>query len=250
MTNLHIFGTRALLRAAEIAGVSRFVHCSSSVTVGFSNTHPVDEEPSENWSMNPSDIYGKKGALRHYYNTKVQSEDLVLGWGNLDTVVVNPDYILGAWDVKPTSGQMILSLCKGRLPVYPLGGKCFLGARDCALAHVAAMERGTSGERYLLGYHNLTYRDMLTISAQIAGVSPPKIPMPRTGTRVLGSIGQVLIGIDAHRFAGLDPYVLRSTEENRFRSGIKMVQELGVNPEPIDQAIEETIRWFKDNGYY
>ena len=48
-----------------------------------------------------------------------------MGWEGLDTVVVNPDYILGPWDVKPTSGQMILSLCKGRLPVYPKGGKCF-----------------------------------------------------------------------------------------------------------------------------
>ena len=55
-----------------------------------------------------NETYGTQVHLRHYYNTKKQSEDLVLGWEEFDTVVVNPDYILGPWDVKPTSGQMIL----------------------------------------------------------------------------------------------------------------------------------------------
>ena len=99
MTNLHVFGTRALLRAAELAGVARFVHCSSSVTVGFSETLPNKDEVCENWAMDPNQIYGRTGALRHYYNTKIQSEELVLGWENLETLVVNPDYILGPLDV-------------------------------------------------------------------------------------------------------------------------------------------------------
>lgn len=249
MTQVHIFGTRALLRAAEQANVRRFVHCSSSITVGFSNTKPDPTEPCEDWSIHPNVIYGSSGALRHYYNTKKQSEDLVLGWEGVDTVVVNPDYILGAWDVKPTSGQMILSLCKGRLPVYPTGGKCFLGAEDCALAHIAAMEKGTRGERYLLGAHNLTYRELPSKAAEVAGTSAPRFAVPRIGTQLLSSLGGPLIALDPHRFAGLDPHVLRSMQENRYRSGAKMIQELGVTPQPIEEAIEATIRWFKDHQY-
>ena len=249
MTQVHIFGTRALLRAAEQAKVRRFVHCSSSITVGFSNTDPNSKEDCEDWQLNPNTIYGTSGALRHYYNTKKQSEDLVLGWEGLDTVVVNPDYILGPWDVKPTSGQMILSLCKGRLPVYPKGGKCFLGADDCAAAHIAAMEKGLRGERYLLGAHNLTYRDLLSKAATILGKAPPKFSVPRLGTQLLSRVSGPLISLDPHRFAGLDPHVLRSMQENRFRTGAKMSRELGVHPKPIDHAIEATIQWFNDFKY-
>lgn len=249
MTQVHIFGTRAMLRAAEQAKVRRFVHCSSSITVGFANTTPDPDKDCEDWSIDTNKIYGSTGALRHYYNTKSQSEGLVLGWEELDTVVVNPDYILGPWDVKPTSGQMILSLCKGRLPVYPKGGKCFLGADDCADAHIAAMEKGTRGERYLLGAHNLTYQALLTKAADVLGKRPPRFPVPQIGTKVLSAIGGPLITLDPHRFAGLDPRVLRSMQENRFRTGAKMIRELGVEPKPIEHAIEATIRWFKDHQY-
>ena len=210
MTQVHIFGTRALLRAAEKAKVRRFVHCSSSVTVGFSGTIPNAKEDCEDWSIHPGDIYGTTGALRHYYNTKKQSEDLAIGWEGLETVVVNPDYILGPWDVKPTSGQMILSLCKGRLPVYPKGGKCFLGAEDCAKAHMAAMHKGVPGERYLLGAHNLKYQELLQKASEVMGKTPPRFAVPRLGTELLRTIGKPLIALDAHRFAGLDPYVMRS----------------------------------------
>ena len=250
MTQVHVFGTRALLNAAEQAGVSRFVHCSSSVTVGFAQKKPNAIEECESWSFDPNVIYGTSGALRHYYNTKVQSEDLVLGWVGLETVVVNPDYILGAYDVKPTSGQMLLSLCKGRLPVYPGGGKCFLGAKDCAQAHLAAMTHGRPGQRYLLGHHNLTYKELLTSAASVLGTSAPRWQMPTLGTSVLGMLGKRLSSVDPHRFAGLNPYVLRSMQENRYRTGAKMIGELNVQPAPIEEAIEETIRWFKDNGYY
>jgi dihydroflavonol-4-reductase len=250
MTQVHIFGTRALLNAAEQAGVKRFVHCSSSVTVGFAQKKPNAIEECEGWSFDPNVIYGTSGALRHYYNTKVQSEDLVLGWVGLETVVVNPDYILGAYDVKPTSGQMLLSLCKGRLPVYPSGGKCFLGARDCAQAHLAAMTEGRAGQRYLLGHHNLTYKELLESAATVLGTSAPRWKLPTVGTSVLGTVGKRLASVDPHRFAGLNPYVLRSMQENRYRTGAKMIGELNVQPTPIEEAIEETIRWFKDNGYY
>ena len=213
-----------MLRAAEQAKVRRFVHRSSSVTVGFTKTEPNPENDCEDWGINPNDlIYGTTGALRHYYNTKKQSEDLVLA-KELDTVVVNPDYILGPWDVKPTSGQMILSLCKGRLPVYPKGGSAFFGADDCATAHIAAMEKGTRGERYLLGAHNLTYRELLTKSATVLGKNPPRFAIPKIGTRLLSRIGGPLIALDPHRFAGLDPHVLKSMQENRFRTGAKMIR--------------------------
>ena len=149
MTQVHVFGTRALLRAAEMARVRRFLTCSSSITVGFGDLDSLGHEDSP---VDPSRMVGNSGALRWYFDTKKQSEQLTLGWESMETVVVNPDYIFGAFDVKPTSGQMIVTMAKRGIPFYPLGGKCFLGAADCTRAHVAAMEKGRDGQRYLLGY--------------------------------------------------------------------------------------------------
>ena len=155
MYTLHVYGTRALLRAAERAKVKRFVLCSSSITVAYgSKDHPGTEADS----FDPIHSYGGSGALFAYYRSKLQAEQLALGWKSLDSVVVNPDYIIGPYDVKPTSGQLILSMSKRWLPFYPRGGKCFLGADECSQAHIAAALHGKKGERYLLGGHNLSYK--------------------------------------------------------------------------------------------
>lgn len=246
MTQVHVFGTRALLRAAEIAGVKRFLTCSSSITVGFGD---LDSPGNENSPVNISQTVGVSGALRWYFDTKKQAEEITLGWESMETVVVNPDYILGAFDVKPTSGQMIVTMAKRGIPFYPAGGKCFLGAEDCARAHLAAMEKGRNGQRYLLGYHNYSYREILEKMAKITGRRAPILSMPTRAMKLAGRVGQVASRLDKHRFAGLEPMVLLSMQEKRYRSGQKMVDELGIQPEPIEVAIETAYRWFRENGY-
>ena len=246
MTNLHIFSTRALLRATEMAKVPRFVHCSSSITVGFGSKNHLGTEDS---SLDPM-VYGESGPLRHYYNTKKQSENMVLGWEGLDTVVVNPDYILGPWDIKPTSGQLILSMMRGHIPVYPNGGKCFLGAKDCAKAHIAAWQKGKKGQRYLLGYHNHSYQEIMEkIATTIGKRSPPKLAIPHSLTPWMAKIGNVISSAQPDKWAGLNGYVLQSMQEERYRSGEKMYTELGIIPEPIEHSIAEAVRWFRDHNY-
>jgi len=246
MVNLHVYGTRALLRAAEKAKVERFLYCSSSITVAFgSKTNPGTEEQF----FDAVAAYGSSGALFTYYRSKIQAEQLVKGWKSLDTVIVNPDYIIGPYDVKPTSGQLILSMTKRWLPVYPQGGKCFLGAEDCAQGHIAAVQYGRSGERYLLGGHNLHYRDFMNEVAKVVGCRPPKFPLPKKIIGMVGAIGAFANGIDPHRFAGLEPHVLRAMQEERYRDPKKMITELKITPQPISKAIQEAYTWFGQHGY-
>ena len=246
MVNLHVFGTRALLKAAQKASVRRFVHCSSSITVPFGSKESPATEAG--W-FDPTPIYGVSGALRSYYNSKLQSEDLVLGWHGIERVVVNPDYIIGSLDVKPTSGQLILSMAKHPVWFYPLGGKCFLGAEDCAQAHIAAAEKGRSGERYLLGWENLSYLELMSMIAEVVGCSPPKFPIPYRAMKLAARLGKIANRLDAHRFAGLEPQVLMSMQQERYRDGSKMCQELGITPRPIYESIESAYRWFCQQGY-
>jgi len=174
---------------------------------------------------------------------------LVLGWRGMECIVVNPDYIIGPWDIKPTSGALIVRMAKNYVPFYPKGGKCFLGAVDCARAHIAAMEKGRPGQRYLLGYHNQSYQQMMTSIAEVVGRKAPKLAMPSALLGLAGRAGNWASRIDKHRFAGLDVNVLRSMQQERYRSGAKMLRELEIKPQDIKVSIEEAYKWFLQHGY-
>ncbi|MCB9758234.1 MAG: NAD-dependent epimerase/dehydratase family protein [Alphaproteobacteria bacterium] len=249
MQAVHVDGTRALCDAALAAGVRRLLLCSSSVTVGFGPRHdPGDEETP---FRDLDEIYGSDGPLRWYHDTKRAAEALVCGYipRGLETVIVCPDYIIGAWDIKPTSGALVLTMCKRFVPVYPRGGKCFQDADDCAAGHLLAVDRGAPGRRYLLGNENHAYREFMDIIARVTGQRPPVLPLPRAAAELAGFAGAVGSRVDPHRFAGLDRYVLRSMAQARYRSGARAIRELGVPQTPLEVSVEKAVRWFRDHGY-
>lgn len=242
MRMLHLEATRALLTAGRQVG-ARVLFCSSSVTVGFgSREAPGDEDTP----VDADAIYGKRGGLRVYHDTKLAAEAMVAEAGG---VVVNPDYVLGAWDVKPTSGQLLLSVARGWVPFYPKGGKCFVDADDCAAGHLAAMDRGQPGRRYLLGNHNLSYREFMGVCAELSGRRPPVFPLPSLGLRVVGRAGKLLQRVDAHRFVGLDSAVLLAMQQERYRSGRRSWDELGVPRTAIRETVKKALDWFEAHGY-
>jgi dihydroflavonol-4-reductase len=249
MRFIHVDATRNLMEAALKAGAERFVVCSSSVTVGWGTLEKPGDEQTP--ISNLDDVYGVGTALRAYYDSKVASEDLAKTYAaqGLGAVVVNPDYVIGEWDVKPTSGAMIVNISKHWIPVYPKGGKCFIGARDCADGHVLAMESGVPGRRYLLGLENHSYLSFMTTIAEVVGRRPPAFPIPSLVTQAAGLAGRVVARLDPHKATALDAQVLRSMQEERYRSGKLAIEELGLPHTPLDVCIERAFRWFRDHGY-
>ena len=245
MRDVHVFAARALCDAGARTGARRLVLCSSSITVGYGSLeHPGDE----NSPLDPTAAYGPSGPLRWYHDTKKQGEQLVLGWPGLETVVVNPDYVVGAFDIKPTSGQLILAMARHPVPFWPKGGKCFIDAGDCAQAHLQALDRGTPGRRYLLGNHNLRYRAFMSVIAEVTGQRPPFAPLPDTLLRLAARVGAIAKRAQPHRFAGMDRQVLLSMQQPRYRSGARARQELGMPATPLHDSVEAAWRWFREQG--
>ncbi len=242
MREVHVDAARALLGAARRADVP-FLYCSSSITTGYG---PRDRPGDEDTPVDADRVYGRAGPLRTYYETKRDGEGLTAAGGGY---IVNPDFVLGPWDVKPTSGQLLLSMARHPVPFYPRGGKCFVDAQDCAWGHVLAIERGTPGRRYLLGNHNLSYREFLSEAARVVGRSAPSVPIPNLALRAAGTAGRGLQRVDAHRFAGLDPVLLLAMQEQRYRSGARARAELGLPITPLDTTLRRTLAWFREHGY-
>lgn len=249
MEAIHVQATAALLQGAEEAGARRFLLCSSSITVGWGSAQaPADEESP---LPDPDRAFGRGTALRAYFETKRRAEGLVraaVGRG-LEGVIVNPDYVVGSWDAKPTSGALLLNMGLHGVPFYPQGGKCFIDAATCGLGHLLALERGTPGQRYLLGNQNLLYRDFMGRAARILGVRPPWLPLPRAATALVGAAGALLRRVAPHRFQTLDPQVLGAAQSIRFRDGSRARRELGLPVRTIEEGIEDAVRWFRDHGY-
>ncbi len=248
MRAVHVDATRALAEAALDLGIPRFVLCSSTVTVGWGSAEaPADEDTP---LPDPDAVYGRGTPLRAYHDTKLEAESLVRDAAarGLGAVIVNPDYVVGPWDQKPTSNALILQMARRWIPFWPRGGKCFVDAADCGRGHRLALVRGVPGRRYILGVHNLTYRDFMVRTARILGQLPPVAPLPRAATRLAGLAGSVLARLDPHLAAGLDRRVLESTASPRFRDGTRARTELGLPVTPIEASIEAAVRWFVDQG--
>lgn len=243
MQRTNVDGTRNVVEAVRRAGGPRLVHTSSVVAVGLSTgDQPCDE--TSPWNYEDFDL------TNAYALTKRQAEEHVLGAvraEGLDAVVVNPTYMLGPRDARPSSGKLLLDVARRRLPSWTLGYNNFVDVRDVARGMIAAWQRGRTGERYILGGHDLTYRALFELAAKVAGVAPPRLGLPLPLARVVGWWG------DRVERRGGEPVVnsvqVRYAFTDRFRfSSAKAERELGYAWGPLEPAVRDALEWFTAHG--
>jgi dihydroflavonol-4-reductase len=242
MWRTNVDGTDHVVAAARRAGVRRLVHCSSVDAIGLpEGDAPSTEETPWNWD--------RLGLDNPYARTKYESQRRVLAAARdgLDAVVVNPCYMLGAYDVRPSSGRMILEVAAGRALGYPSGGNNFVDVEDVVDGMIAAAARGGRGETYILGAANLTYRAIFTAIAGVVGVAPPRLPIPYAVARVGGWLGD-LVAAAGGREPGVSTLTVRMGYVRHYYSPAKAVAALGLRQTPIRAAIERAVAWFRQVG--
>ena len=251
---VNVEGTRNVCRAALEQGVRRLVHTSSIATIGCGTLDdPADETTGKGVRyLLPVAQKVPDPFSAPYYLTKREAEQVVLSHVDqgLDAVIVNPTYLVGPWDVKPSAGRMIIQVATGRQLVYPKrGGINFVDVRQAALGHVLAMKRGRTGERYILGGQNLTYRAFFERTAVIAGVRPPRWGVSYHTLALPAALGSLAGRAFQTSFRDKNLCVLRSGFLEHFVKQDKARRELGLEPTPIDDAIRDTLAWFVEHGY-
>ena len=243
MREVNITGTKNVLEAALAEGAQRVVYVSTVDTLGLSSRENPAHETWEHDSLakfkNP------------YMDTKYEAElaALEIARQGLDLVIVKPTYMIGEWDVKPTSGQMIVEVAKGRAVGYPGGGNNFVDVLDVAEGIVLALEKGRAGESYILANQegNLTYQEMFTLIAKEVGVRPPlfRLPYPL-------AVGAGYIFDIAGRLFGFEPDVNSVTARigyaPHYFTPAKAIRELGMPQSPIQGAIQRAFAWFQSRG--
>ena len=244
MYRSNVDGTRAILEAARKNGVRRVVHTSSVATMGFTaNGHPADENSP----------VALKDMIGHYKRSKFLSEQIALEAGrsgNLHVVVVNPTTPIGENDVKPTpTGRIIVDFLKRKFPAYVETGLNLVDATECARGHVAALEKGKSGERYILGGENLTLKQILDKLATITGLPSPKVKLPYVFAFAAGAVDETISGRLLHREPRATIDTVRMGKKKMFASSSKAERELGWKIIPVEDALRRAVEWFQTNGY-
>jgi dihydroflavonol-4-reductase len=239
----NVEGTRAVMAAALRAGVERVVHTSSVATLkplpngqASDETHPLEPE----------------AAVGAYKYSKVLAEravETMVERDNLPAVIVNPSTPIGPGDIRPTpTGRVIVEAAAGRMPAYIETGLNLVHVDDVASGHLAALQHGRIGERYILGGQNVLLRDMLAEIARQVGRTPPKLRLPRR-LMVPFAYGAEAVA----RITGREPFLtttgLRLAKDHMFFSSAKAERELNYRARPYAEAIAEAIAWFRARGY-
>jgi dihydroflavonol-4-reductase len=243
MYRSNLEGTRAILEAARKNGVRRVVYTSSVATIGFTrNGYPANEDSP----VSLADMIG------HYKRSKFMAEQLALeaGRSGLEVVVVNPTTPVGDQDVKPTpTGRIVVDFLKRKFPAYVETGLNLVDVRECARGHVTALEKGKSGERYILGGENLTLKQILDKLAKITGLPSPILKLPYIFAYAAGIADEIVTG----RLRGREPRAtidtVRMGAKKMFASSEKAERDLGWKIVPVESALRRAAEWFRVNGY-
>ena len=238
----NVEGTRIGMEEALRAGVERIVHTSSVATIAPRPGAAADE-------TRPLSADAAVGA---YKRSKVLAERLVEDMVRrqaLPAVIVNPSTPIGPRDVKPTpTGRIIVEAARGRMPAFVDTGLNLAHVDDVASGHLAALDRGRIGERYILGGENVHLGAMLADIARMVGRRPPRLRLPIAAVYPLAWGAEVLARLSAREpFATRDG--LKMARSHMFYSDAKARSELGYASRPYREGIADAISWFREAGY-
>ena len=231
IARVNVLGTQGLFAAAHLAGVESAVLTSSSATLGHEGQGHLARS------------YG-------YHESKIFQEHVAFA-SRLPTVAVLPTAPVGAGDWKPTpTGAMIVDFMRGKMIARPpaSGGMNLVDVEQVAQAHVAALERGSIGERYVIGGENFTFDALWDLLAELAGRPAPRVRAPLALMYAAAWLDEARC-----RVSGATPFVplegVRMSTRQMFVDSSAAERTLGVAQRPVLDALVRAVVWYRDHGY-
>ena len=240
-----VVGTSETLEATRRRRIARVVYTSSAATLGVSDgTEPMDESHSFNlpepWE---------------YADGKRKAEEIALAYAkDFELVAVLPTNVYGPGDWKPTAnGATVLRYLGWNAPLvdFPTidGGTNVVDVDDVAQGHLLAMEKGRSGERYVLGGENVTFEELIDLLAEITGLPGPGPKLGQGAAELFGRLSELRA-----RLGGDPPeisYALARDYVGKYTyvTSAKAEKELGYTHRSARRALARSVQWYLEHGY-
>lgn len=239
----NVRGTTNVMESALRCGVRTVVYTSTcGVLAPAVNGKPTNEDSRPPLSA----------MVGHYKRSKFLAEDEVrrfVGKG-VHVVIVNPTTPIGSMDRKPTpTGKVILDFLNGKMPAFLDTGLNFVDVEDVAIGHWLASERGSSGERYILGHANLRLEAFLKILAEATGMEPPAWKLPYIPVLWAAYVNEGLCRLTGKGAPMIPLTGVRMARHYMFFDCSKAVTQLAMPQNSLELAAEKAIDWYMRNGY-
>lgn len=234
---VNVAGTRNVVGAALEKRARRFVHTSSISAYGLQRGR-IDERAPQLGRVSPV----------NYQRSKYLAEEAVragIGRG-LQAVILNPAAILGRYDTR-NYARLVTLIARGRLPGVPPGSLSFCHAREVARAHVAAAERGRTGENYLLGGTDASLLELVRAIGEALSKPVPRRATPAWALRALAALGALGARVTG-RPPTLTPEAARMVTREVFCDCSKAARELGFREVPLREMVSECVGWLAAEG--
>ncbi len=235
--------TKYIADACLELGVKRLVYVSTANTMGPGSKRTPGNELSG---------FTLFKANSGYINSKYLAQQYVLEQTvlkKLPAVVVNPTFMIGPNDVRPSSGKLILYCMGKKVLFYPPGGKNFVYIKDVCRGILNAIYKGKVGECYLLAGHNLTHKEFFKLVSDTSGEKKMFVQLPGFILKLAGRTGSVIerVRSKSGRMNYTSSFLLCL---DNYYSGKKAERELAVSYTPMEHAVKGALDWFKTNNYY
>ncbi len=233
----NVMGVMNSVMAAKSTDVERFILTSSFITIGNNGAQPATEE---NYPSN-DDLFTEYIRTRYIGEKYVLDEFNDNGFPGIAGCVSNT---YGPLDIQPTAhGNLIKQVARGKVPYYFNSSSECVGVIDAAKALILAAEKGRPGERYIISEKYVNYKDLFTIAAKHACVTPPKFAVPKRLLWWLASLSEAL-----NRLSGYTSPLTKNSVIMIHRtfpvSNQKAINELNWQPEPIEKAIKAAVDFY------
>lgn len=230
--------TIRLFEKAKERKVAQFIFISSANTIGYGNLKALGNETKK---------IQKPFAKLFYAQSKLQAEKYLLTQNKeIQIKILNPTFMIGAYDSKPSSGKIILMGLKKRIVFYPPGGKNFVSVKDVVNAIMNAFHKGTSGEKYLIAGTNLSYKTFFKELRSVTNQKQILIPIPKFLLLTVGTFGSFMQKLNIK--TSLSSSNMKILCVKNYYTNQKSIQELNIQYSSLNNAIKEAVDYFEQNN--
>jgi nucleoside-diphosphate-sugar epimerase len=236
---VNITGTANMLWVAKAKRAGRFIYTSSISAYGRRDA--VIDETHPSVSVNSPNNY-ERSKYAAEQQVKAACAD------GLDAVILNPTAITGPGDTNNWARSFFIAR-DGGIPGAPSGATSMCDVRDVATAHLAAYDRGRSGENYLLGGKAVPYRAMLEEISRVAGIEVSLRPVPKVAMTIFAQ-WKALVA----RMTGIEPditpEIARMMDARMECTPAKAQRELGYVDRDWKSSLEDSFNWLVEEGLF
>ena len=232
------------MEAAVAHGAKKIVHTSTE-SILKTDKRSSPKLIDESVQLSFDDMVGP------YCQGKYLAEQVALSAAKkgAPVVVVNPTIPIGPGDRRLTPpSRMVLGFLNGDYPAYLNSSLNMVDARDVAIGHLLAADKGTPGERYLLGNTNLKLRDLLAILHEISDRPMPKRQVPYWLAYAVSLVQELIADYITHKPPQAPLTGVRLAGSPMHFSSRKAQEELGFTARPIKESLIDALEWYKLQG--